>query len=248
MTETLVVRRLLVPTDFSAHATAAVRYASLLASRFGADVTLLHATTFRPTSIPLPVEAGAGGGGALVQTYDDHDRLLLDALERTRAQHLQHVRTTTRIVDGEAADAILAATRDGADMIVMGTHGRGGLARAILGSVAEDVIRGSDVPVLTVRNTAPEAITRVLCAIDRSAAAKALRHALLFASAFDAELVTLEIQQNDHASQLREYARTHGVDLVVSGATTNALTRHAPCPVLTVSTGTVQSPPVERCA
>lgn len=280
MSETLSVRRLLVPTDFSDHATAAVRYASLLAARFDAEVALLHATMLRASSVP-------------------DDRLVISALEQTCSEHFHGVKTTSQVVDGKPADAILAIARNAANLIVMGTHGRGGLARALLGSVAEDVIRRSDIPVLTMRNAAPSSVTRVLCPINYSdAAAKAFRHALLFASAFDAELVALyfhesassdeEIEREverlrlwlgdvplsvrltilarrgEPATQLIEFVRTHEVDLVVVGAqprrgagpettigtTTDALTRHAPCPVLTVSTGTIliAEPPREHAS
>lgn len=266
----MTVRRMLVPTDFSEHANAAVRYASLLATRFDAEVALLHAA---------------------------NDGRAEDALERTRLAHYTGLRTTATVVQGKPSDAILAASRNAADLIVMGTRGRGGVARAILGSVAEDVIRRSDVPVLTMRNAAFGAVTRVLCPINYSAAAaKAFRHALLFASAFDAELVTLYFHENeasdddiemeverlrlwlgdvplsvrltvvahrgDPATQINEFARTHAIDLVVAGAqprrgaglettigdTTDALTRHAPCPVLTVSTGTVLIAPLPEPA
>ncbi|MEZ4390622.1 MAG: universal stress protein [Polyangiales bacterium] len=62
------------------------------------------------------------------------------------------MRAESRVVFGHPAATILeVATREGADMIVMGTHGRTGLARAMMGSVAEEIVRHADVPVVTVR-------------------------------------------------------------------------------------------------
>jgi len=227
------IRQLLVPTDFGEHATAAVRFASLLARRFGASVALLHATEFRPSSVPVAVD------GTVVQTYADHDRLVLGALERAREQHLPGITTTLHVADGTPAAAILDhARRTAADMIVTGTRGRHGVARALFGSVAEEVMRGSEVPVLTVRDAAPRAVSRVLCAMNDSAAAETMfRHAVLFASTFGAELIALPFAS---AAQLNQYAAAHAIDLIVAAGTTYALTRHAPCPVLTVGPAAAQ--------
>lgn len=267
------VRRLLVPTDFSDHATAAVRYAAPLAARFGSEVVLVHASATRP-----PFEALPGSNDAFVLTYEENDRLAGAALEDARAAHLEGVNARTRMAFGKPPAAILEAAHASAtDMIIMGTRGRSGVARAVLGSVAEAVIRESDLPVLTVRcDSANDAsrMARILCPINFSdAAAKAFQHALLFASAFDAELIALYFQEDgaadddleaeverlrlwlgdvplsvrltclahrgDPTTQVNEYARTHGVDLVIVGAQrrrggVTGLMRHAPCPVLTV--------------
>lgn len=298
MGESLTVRRLLVPTDFSDCATAAVRYAAPLASRLGAQVSLVHATALRPPFDPLP-----GVEGPLIVSYEENDRLVISALEKTRAEHLSGVDVSVHMAFGDPAEAILETSRTSlVGMIVMGTRGREGLARALLGSIAEAVIRESRCPVMTVRETGegglPEGVTRILCPINYSdVAAKALRHAVLFASAFDAELVALYFMEDashadieleverlrlwigdvplslrltclarhgDPTTQLNEYARAHGIDLVVAGAqqrrgagirttigsTTDGLTRHAPCPVLTVPAGTVSiaEPPHEDAA
>lgn len=284
MNESLTLRRLVVPTDFSEQATAAMPYAALLAKRFDAQVTLLHASAVQPSYEPIPLDAAA-----VVHISDGEDQLAVRALEETRSAHFDAVDVRVRNVFGRAAEAILDESHaTDADMIVMGTHGRGGVARALLGSVAEDVIRESDRPVLTVRTSAmTPRIARILCPINYSnAAANALQHAMLFASAFDAELLALYFKEDgstdedlemeierlrlwigdiplsihltclahhgEAAVQVNEYARSHQADLVVVGAqqrrgalkttigsTTDRLTRHAPCPVLTVPAGTV---------
>ena len=142
--------RILVPTDFSDHATAAVRYAAPLAKRFGAEVVLVHATATRPPFVPLP-----GSGGVFIPTYEENDRFAYAALERARSAHLGGVKAHTRLAFGKPADAILqAAHASAADMIVMATRGRRGLARVVLGSVAEAVVRRSELPVLTVKQEA----------------------------------------------------------------------------------------------
>ena len=281
MNDTIGIRHILVPTDFSDHATAATRFAALLARRFGARVTLLHAS-----GADLPSMAGLHG--APVDAAQTQARTLR-ALEGMLSAHLGDVDTLVRTMPGAPADAILAASRiDATDLIVMGTRGRGGLHRALLGSVAEEVIRDSERPVLTVRRSRPAVmprVERILCPINYTVAAtKAFRQALLFASAFEAELVALYLEEHgwgdieneverlrewvgdvpmsvrltclarrgDAATQLNDHARTHGADLVVAGAqlrhdgletvigsTTDQLTRHAPCPVLTVPAGTI---------
>lgn len=282
MNESLAVRRVLVPTDFSSHATAAVRYAAPLAARFGARVALIHVAALHPPFEPLPESPGS-----FIQTHSEHDRLVIAALEKTRAEHLAGVDTTLQMVFGHPAEAILETSRSWPiDLVVMGTRGRGRLTRTLLGSVAQDVIRGSERPVLTVRRTGgedvPGGIRRILCPMDDStAAARAFAHALLFASAFEAELHALDLRdgayegdldaeaerlrlrlgdvplpvrliclarRGDPVTQVVRYAWSRRIDLVVAGATTDALARNAPCPVLTVpprtgATSAVAVPP-----
>lgn len=284
----MAIRQLLVPTDFSDHADAAIRYAEFIAARFGAHLTLLHAMELHPSADPLPLGMVSAPG------YEESERFALQALENCRATQMTGVvDSSTRVVFARSADAILEVSRSSAsDTIVMGTRGRGRIAAALLGSVAEEVIRESDRPVLTVRRSesagASRRIERILCPVNyTAAAAKALAHAMFFASAFDAELLALNFQEHapssddeieaelerlrlwvgdvplsvrvtciahhgDPVAQVSEFARSHGIDLVVLGSqqkrggtattigsTTDKLTRHAPCPVLTVPAGTV---------
>ena len=132
-------RRILVPHDFTGPSTRACDYALELAAAIGAAVHLVHVV--EPFSIPL--------------TDDERGQLHAGAskeLERTARLLRPHVREViTSVVEGRPWEGIEAAATDGgADLIVMGTHGRRGVARALMGSVAAHVSRTSSVPVTTV--------------------------------------------------------------------------------------------------
>jgi nucleotide-binding universal stress UspA family protein len=142
------VRRLLVPVDFSEHATRALAHAALLAEAYGARVDVLHALDV--ATLPPTLDVG------LVWTDPAEDRV-----ERTReglaaiaGRHLPPERRGDVLVEvGDPAQAIRAAARD-SDLVVMGTHGRTGFRRLVLGSVAERVVRRAPCPVLIVRRSA----------------------------------------------------------------------------------------------
>lgn len=143
--------RILVPTDFSETSDAALAYAKVLATRLGASLRLLHvfadpyaAAAYAPeVYAPLPPEVRAHA------LHDIEDRLR----ERMEPGERQQFRGTTAIVTGLAAKQIVGyADEHGIDLIVMGTHGRRGVAHLLLGSVAEHVVRTAHCPVLTVRD------------------------------------------------------------------------------------------------
>lgn len=143
---------ILVPLDFSDCAPNVLDEAVRFASAFGADLLLLHANE-TPRGIPLNALVQRGLGGAARPVSD----LLREDAEAHLAPMVARaakagVRASSRVSFGRIADVILeTAASAGAAMIVMGTHGRTGLARATLGSVAEDVMHHADVPVVTVR-------------------------------------------------------------------------------------------------
>ena len=144
-----VIARIVVPVDFSAHADRAVEYATTLGKHFGACVDLLHV-----------VEDPFGSGGWGSEVYvSDLDGLRERALEEAKVR-LETCRSaipagpfsvvaTVRL--GHVAQTIVDYAKNAnADLIVMGTHGRTGLAHFIIGSVAERVVRLAPCPVLTV--------------------------------------------------------------------------------------------------
>jgi nucleotide-binding universal stress UspA family protein len=140
--------RILVPIDFSPSSQAALEYASFLAARLGATLEVLHvwqpAGYVGPDTLALlPVSSGQAGWEEARQSVR---REVERALPRGGAAAVG-----VRVEAGEPADTILAAASSGADLVVMGTHGRTGLARLLLGSVAEAVVRRATCPVLTVR-------------------------------------------------------------------------------------------------
>jgi nucleotide-binding universal stress UspA family protein len=143
----LTVRRILVPTDFSPPSHAALDMAIELGRRFGAEITLMHAHQVPSYLYPegmMPVSA---------DILADLERSIVAELGRLAAfASAAGVPAATRHAIGIAVDEIVrAASELPADLIVMGTHGRTGLRHALLGSVAEKVVRRAPCPVLTVR-------------------------------------------------------------------------------------------------
>lgn len=138
--------RILVPVDFSPTSEVAVGAAIELARTFGARLTLLHVW-----SIP-----SMGYAEALAWPLEGMEAAARAALDDVLARVVKSVPTTdTQLRFGVDWERIIEAIGDDkSDLVVMGTHGRTGLSRMFLGSVAEKVVRMSPVPVLTIR--APE--------------------------------------------------------------------------------------------
>jgi len=143
------VRHILYPSDFSPASGAAFTKALALARDAKAQLTIVH--ILNPTVV-LPID-----GYVAPRVYDDIQRSaeayarkkLAGLLARARKAG---VRAKTALVEGVAAERIVAAARrNRADLIVIGTHGRTGLARLMLGSVASRVVATAACPVLTVR-------------------------------------------------------------------------------------------------
>jgi nucleotide-binding universal stress UspA family protein len=144
---TTAFQRIVVATDFSDSSEAAWALAQRVAAALGSEVVLVH--VFVP---PLMYgEPAAALGGAAV--YENAEQWVEDTLSRwADSARAQDVSVRTLIRRGTAHDEIVAlATEERADVIVLGTHGRTGLARMLIGSVAERVIRFAPCPVLTVR-------------------------------------------------------------------------------------------------
>jgi nucleotide-binding universal stress UspA family protein len=144
------LNRILVPTDFSETADAALVYAKDLATRLGASLHLVHVYTDPYAAAASAPEVYASVPPELRQRALEEARERL--LERLDASEEQRFRGSRGIVRGLIAHQIVdyAASQD-IDLIVMGTHGRRGVAHILLGSVAEHVVRTASCPVLTVR-------------------------------------------------------------------------------------------------
>ncbi len=141
------IRTILVPTDFSEDADAALEIARDLAKRFGAKIHLLHAYTLLPFA-PSPWNAGLGAQFA-VEIRSGAEKALMEVHQKLLADGL---RVESEVEEGAPASLIVeVARRLSADLIVMGTSGRTGLAHVLLGSVAERTLRLAPCPVLTVR-------------------------------------------------------------------------------------------------
>lgn len=140
--------KILCPVDFSDQAWEALESAAWLARRLGGELTLLHATS--SVVIPLPEGGVMESAHALRGRLEDVERRLEDW--RKAAASFAAAPVGTAVELGEAATVIDAyARKHGFDMIVMGTHGRTGLAHVLLGSVAEKVVRTAPCAVLTIR-------------------------------------------------------------------------------------------------
>jgi nucleotide-binding universal stress UspA family protein len=145
-------RRVLVPLDGSATAEAALDEAIVLARQLGATLDLVQV-------VPLPW--AVYGPAVEVWVRDDIDGLLAQGADDYLAQVQQRipetVATERHVLRGAPGPSILDhAERTNADLIVMGTHGRSGVSRLILGSVADQVVRAGKSPVLLVRHTGSE--------------------------------------------------------------------------------------------
>ena len=134
------IRKILHPTDFSDYSRAAFEVACALARDYGAELQVLHVN--QTTAIYAP--DGIVVGAPVEEPYELRARLAQLRPEDPR------VKVDYKLLDGEPAEQILKASAN-ADLIVMGTHGATGLARLLMGSVAEDVLRKAPCPVLTVR-------------------------------------------------------------------------------------------------
>lgn len=140
------IKNILVPVDFNAHSQAALAVSRDLAADLGASLEVVHV-------VDLPIDHLPSEGH--VPMPADYRRALLEqAHERLDAWMSSSVvpDVPRRIVEGKPAAAIVRfAAEHGAQLIVMGTHGREGLAHLFAGSVTERVVRTAQCPVLTVR-------------------------------------------------------------------------------------------------
>jgi len=150
-------KTILVATDFGACAEAALDRALALAPALGAKVYLLHAYV-------MPVAAFPGGEFApraeiAPKVIASVQTSLAEVIAKRKQSGVEIIPLAK---EGDPRDTVLATAADlGADLVIVGTHGRRGIVRALLGSVAESIVRTSSVPVMTVH------------APDASAAAKA---------------------------------------------------------------------------
>jgi nucleotide-binding universal stress UspA family protein len=135
------IRTILYPTDFSDESAAAFGVACSLATKHGAEVVVLH--------VAPPTTFGEFANQA--QMVEEEEQLMEESLRPIQSPE-PGVRVRHQLERGDAAELIVSVAQDlGCDLIVMGTHGRSGLSRLFMGSVAEHVLRTAPCPVLTVR-------------------------------------------------------------------------------------------------
>jgi len=142
----MIPKHILVPTDLSPESEQALSYACELAQTLGAKVHLVNVVGVPALGVP---ELGVALTATTIDQIVVDNQAELDELARTKCGALAG---QVLVRSGDAIDAInQTAAEVGADLIVMGTHGRRGLSRALLGSIAEHVVRTAPCAVLTVR-------------------------------------------------------------------------------------------------
>ena len=149
------MKKILVPSDFSDCARRAEETALVLARGLGAELILLHVSVENPL-----YNEGMRGLVEPREVYDAQRAWAENALA-ARAAEIRATGVAARPVirSGVAVDEILQQAREaGCDLIVIGTHGRGGLGRFLLGSVTDRIVRLAPCPVVTVRLPSDEAL------------------------------------------------------------------------------------------
>jgi nucleotide-binding universal stress UspA family protein len=193
------IRRILCPIDFSDHSRRALDHAVAIARWYESTVTALYifspapVSTFGPDTVTLE---------PIVLTAADRDQLLAEVKAFAGTESTSGLTIEAMIREGIAAAEILeqAATMK-ADLLVIGTHGRSGFERFMLGSVAEKVLRKASCPVMIVPialagavPAGPVLYKRVLCPVDFSESSlKALTHAVSLAQEADGQVTVLHV-------------------------------------------------------
>ena len=188
------IKHILVPVDFSELSVMAFRYAINLTKCAGARVTVLYADPFLPP--PYFTESSLEELKRQAVTAKRQAETLLRQLVAREAGQLTGI--GVRVDEGLPADSIRRVASDsGVDLIVMGTHGRSGVNRLLLGSVTERVLREAQVPVLVVRGGwGGGRISRILCPVSDSAPARrALSLSADLASCLGAALDVVHVRQ-----------------------------------------------------
>jgi nucleotide-binding universal stress UspA family protein len=196
-----LIKKVVVATDFSSCADHAQDYAFALASAWGGSLDILHVVEFQPgMDVEFPVN----------QMYLDHRKaeagpLLQSAKERASRAGLS---AQTHLRVGVPSEEIKAFVRSsGADLVVLGTHGRTGLEHVLLGSTAERIVRIAPCPVLSVKAAQPEAseekppaagvrMGKIVVPIDFSdCSLDALEFAVQFNKPFGAAITLLHVME-----------------------------------------------------
>jgi nucleotide-binding universal stress UspA family protein len=199
------VRRILCPTDFSEFSDMAFRYALLLALHYRAKLFVQHVVELwrHPEADFSPARYYGEFRGHLLHKGEEE---LQEFLKNNADNEIQLERA---VEQGIAADSILAlAEAQRVDLIVMGTHGRRGFDRLMVGSVTERVLRKASCPVLAVHRPSPDFLSsrgqqdpvhlnRILFCTDFSEnSERALGHAISLTAEYNAELTLLHVLED----------------------------------------------------
>jgi nucleotide-binding universal stress UspA family protein len=202
------IKRILCPVDLSEFSHHALDHARALAQWYDADITVLNVFT-----VPLPLTPTPGIAEAYPPLPFPQTQEIADEVRRFcgLVDGRQDARVTVVVIEGTPAKEIVRhAETLPADLLVMGTHGRGGFERLFLGSVTEKVLRSTHAPVLTVPRPVQRVETvlykTILCPTEFSdPSTRALEYALTLAEETDARLIMLHVIEGViDPSQLRE--------------------------------------------
>ncbi|MGA9055068.1 MAG: universal stress protein [Terriglobia bacterium] len=191
-------KHILCPVDFSDQSAAALRVAGVIAQSFGSEVAVLHVQRLE-APVYFTVAQTQALQGQLRRSVRAARKLVSEFVHKHLPETVGH---RVMVMEDDPVAAILKTQQEiGADLIAMGTHGRGGLARVRLGSIAESVLHQAEVPILTVSprmklTPTLDAIRRVLCPVNYSPSSQtALEHAAAVASSTGAELIVAHIDE-----------------------------------------------------
>jgi len=142
------MKRIVAAADFSEHTSVVLRYAAELARAFGAEVVLCHVVAKADMLSQIPPV----GEGYFPPNYEELQRKVAEEEAAKALTEAGIPQARVVIAAGPPfVEIINVARNENADLIIVGTHGRGAMAHALLGSVCEKVVRKAPCPVLTVR-------------------------------------------------------------------------------------------------
>lgn len=184
------ITRILNPTDFSVAAEGPSRLAARLAMRTQASLVVFHV---------VPREEGGDDAARAARVDKSRKQLQLWFETVVREETRRFLPIEYQVAIGAPAEGILWAVGEtGADLVVMGTHGRSGVSHLLMGSVTESVMRAAPVPILALKigegDDRLAVVRRILCATDLSPASEeARRYAIRLADVFAAEILFVHV-------------------------------------------------------
>ncbi|MGH9798048.1 MAG: universal stress protein [Candidatus Polarisedimenticolia bacterium] len=235
----ITIRKVLCPSDFSEFSGRALLYGSALSKWYGASLYLLHV-------VPVITQPPAKLPGFAVHPFGPEERRTLQSELAACASPAMSagVAVETAVVRGDpVAEILKAAATLPADLLVIGTHGRGGFEHLVLGSVTEKVLRKAVCPVLAVPPQAgppkaeePLLFRHILCPVDFSeASVRAVEQAFSLAEETDARITLMHavegyqeteegtpVHLRDGVLQYRDYLRDKARDLLLGLVPANA--------------------------
>jgi nucleotide-binding universal stress UspA family protein len=199
-------KSILCPVDLSPASPTVLRWASLFAGVYGARVELLHADWFEYPPYFLPSQTQE-----LSEVARRNRKVLQESLAKLIKENFgKDIAYQITTLDGHPVQTILNhAAKTKPDLIVMGSHGRSGIVRMRLGSVAEDVVQQADLPTLVVRapenKPVPAKLSRVLCPVNFNEQSKQnLALSAEVASAFGAQLLVMHAEEEGHSPAMSQ--------------------------------------------